>query len=104
MKIFVDDTKLLGEVYDEVKAQSLHRDLDEITNWSNTWLIKLNKEKCKVKITPKILDGDVELNETDCEKDLGVFLSKDLKWATQCNNISAKANSMLGMLKKGKDV
>ena len=45
-----------------------------------------------------VLNGN-ELNEVNEEKDLGIYISNDLKWAKQCNVAAAKANRILGQLK-----
>jgi len=34
------------------------------------------------------------------EKDLGVWISNDLKWSQQCSNAANKAISVLGMIKR----
>jgi len=34
------------------------------------------------------------------EKDLGVFISDDLKWEKQCIRAVAKANKILGLIKR----
>jgi len=39
------------------------------------------------------------LENVDCEKDLGVAMSKDLKVAWQCQESYSKANRMLGLIK-----
>jgi len=41
-----------------------------------------------------------ELLCCDNEKDLGVWISKDLKWTKQCNTAANKAMSVLGMIKR----
>jgi len=48
-----------------------------------------------------ISNGDnlVALKETICEKDLGVFVSNDLKWNKQCSVAAAKANRVLGQIR-----
>lgn len=40
------------------------------------------------------------LNKSECEKDLGLYIKNDLKWDTQVEYVTAKANRILGMLKK----
>ena len=64
--------------------------------------MKFNIEKCKVKhignnnidfkylMEPKML--------TEIEKDLGVYLSNDLKWDFHINYMINKANRVLGMI------
>ena len=41
-----------------------------------------------------------EIMETDTERDLGVQLSKDLKWNNQAKKSACRANSVLFMLKR----
>ena len=41
----------------------------------------------------------VNMEETEKEKDLGVWIDKDLKWSQQCRKSESKAMSVLGMIK-----
>jgi len=43
--------------------------------------------------------GSEILSTTEIEKDLGVYLSKDLKWDFHINYMINKANRVLGMIK-----
>ena len=72
--------------------------------------MRLNASKCKVMhlgVSNKKNDYEVEdvdkkekkkMEKTDCEKDQGVFISKDLKWNVHAYNVASKANKILGML------
>ena len=42
----------------------------------------------------------VRLEEANCEKDLGILISDDLRWINHINAIASKANRVLGMLLK----
>jgi len=42
--------------------------------------------------------NDVKLESVSDEKDLGVIISKDLKWEKQCSEAVRKTNRMLGMI------
>ena len=80
-------------------------DLNEFSAWSKIWLIKFNAIKCIVlRIREAIkyiytLDG-VNLESVDCQKDLGVTISKSLKPATHIDIITKKAYQKIGMIKR----
>jgi len=40
------------------------------------------------------------VTETGEERDLGVYISKDLKWSTQCSKAASKAMQALGLIKE----
>ena len=81
------------------------------TRWADTWKMKFNNGKCKVmhigKANPiyqyKMLSNSTEcttLETTSAERDLGVVISKDLKWIIQVQKAVNKANLVLGILKR----
>ena len=79
----------------------IQADLDHLSLWQDTWLLKFNTldNKCKVMHVgaknPKnkyFLDG-VELPEIESEKDLGVFVSQNWNWTHHIDSIVKKANS-----------
>lgn len=41
----------------------------------------------------------IPLDETDCERDLGILISNDLNPTSQVNKAASTANKVLGMLK-----
>ena len=45
---FADDTKLVGKANSTQHSILLQRDLRQLTEWSDMWLIPFNKSKCKV--------------------------------------------------------
>jgi hypothetical protein len=47
IKLFADDTKVFASVNNEGDKNSLQGDIDKLMNWSDTWLLKFNKSKCK---------------------------------------------------------
>ncbi|CAF1084193.1 unnamed protein product, partial [Brachionus calyciflorus] len=90
--LFADDTKLAAILDKDTKKKSLSDDLNEINRLTNDWLIKLNEEKCKVlhfgRENPEFnycLNGK-PLVKTESERDLGILVSKDLKWTSQINS------------------
>ena len=109
-KLYADDGKVISEVCPTTKSSSLQQDIDNLSVWSNTWKIALNTEKCKIMHIGAINPGNkytmmkegtrVELASSTVEKDIGIYISNDLNWATQVKSAAAKANSMLGIINK----
>src|SRR6218665_3233108 len=109
VRMFADDTKPWRKIQNEEDEQILQQDLDRLENWSETWLLKFNASKCKVmqigrkrNVNYHLRSGMdiVNLTETEMEKDLGVWIDKDLKWSHQCRKAASKAMSVLGMIKR----
>ena len=111
VKMYADDSKILAIVRDWHDKVNLQKDLDHVCEWTNTWLMSLNYEKCKIMHFGKnnekqdyfLKDREGNLHQvsnTESERDLGVIVSKNLKWHEHIQNIASKANRILGMLKR----
>lgn len=96
---FTDDTMLYappGTHYNKLQT-----DLDTILEWSKTWLMKLNEEKCTVlSIGVDNVELQYTLNNTILrhvqeQKDLGVIITSDLKWEQHISKIVKKSNSLI---------
>ena len=101
---FADDTKLGGKALTAGDCEVIQRDLDNLSTWSEKWLLKFNKNKCKVM---HIGYNNEKVNYTlqahnlikvEEEKDLGVMVKSDLKSGSQCLAASRKANIILGFI------
>ena len=112
-KIFADDSKLLAIIKELKDSEKLQLDLDNLGIWADKWKMRLNHEKCKTMYfgkknrsktvyTLKNFETSTRsiIMETDNERDLGVQLSKNLKWSIQVKNAANRANYVLGMLKR----
>jgi hypothetical protein len=111
-KLYADDCKIMATVDTQDEIASLQSDIDAVVKWSDEWLMQLNAEKCKImhlgkkniSSTYTMLDSSAgrlhTLAPTTCEKDLGIFITSDLKTAKQASYAASKANSVLGQLKK----
>ena len=103
---FADDTKI-GRVINGVEdCQALQNDLDKLHEWSSKWQMEFNVDKCKViKMGPPSVDisymlDDNEISTSQCEKDLGVLVSSNLKPREQCTTVKNKANRILGFISR----
>jgi hypothetical protein len=103
---FADDTKIFGKVGTDKEIASLRDDLQRLFDWSESWQMQFNIEKCKImhigsknKQAKYTIEGK-ELASTDEEKDLGVIFTKGFKVANQCAKAAAKGNQILGLINR----
>jgi len=100
--LFADDLKMIANPLDKDVVES---DLINLEIWEDTWLLKFNTAKCKVlhldmnnnPCNDYILDGS-KLEVVDSEKDLGLFISNDLKWDEQVKSSLCKANQTIAWI------
>ena len=101
---FADDTKLGGKAFSIGDCEIIQRDLDNLSTWSEKWLLKFNKDKCKVmhigynNVKQNYKLQGQNLVTVEEEKDLGVVVKSDLKSSSQCLAASRKANTILGFI------
>ena len=78
--ILADDTKVYRHVLGKYGSDQLQADLTRLVQWSETWQMSFNIEKCKVvhighkKRQTTYNMGQTELQASSVEKDLGVCL------------------------------
>ena len=110
IKMFADDTKLFRTVKSIDDCNILQNDLDTLSQWTNEWLLSFNVDKCKVmhigKNNPKLEytmrteNENKILIETREEKDLGVWITNDLKPEKQVISASQRAMTVLRSVKR----
>jgi len=110
IKMFADDTKMWQSLSSKEDSITLQAELDSLSEWSNRWLLKFNLRKCKVMhignnlSTEYFMDNDeenkVKIEEITIEKDLGIYITNDLKPSIQCSKAAGKARSILAMVKR----
>ncbi len=109
--LFADDCLLYREIscdkeiqiQDEIKLQ---RDLTSLQDWSQTWQMQFNAQKCytfSVTKRGQQLDKKYSLNghilkSVDHYPYLGVKFLSDLKWGHHITNVSNKASRSLGIV------
>ena len=86
----------------------LQSDLNSVGSWEKTWIMHYNASKCftmragrsKTKINASYKLHDQPLQSTNSVKYLGLTLTSDLKFNSHINNVTAKANIILGFLRR----
>jgi len=102
--MFADDTKIWTKIDKMEVKESLKLDLDNLVEWSKNWLLVFYTEKRKMMhIGHKFLtkhsmaDGHkvTQLEATVIERDLGIWITDDLKSTEQCVQGAKKAQALL---------
>ena len=83
-------------------------DLNNISEWSKQWLVKLNPTKIDIvyfntRDTPPGLFFWIEntrMYPVKCHKHLGITLSADCKWSNHINTIIEKTSKQVTALRK----
>jgi hypothetical protein len=108
VRLFADDCVLYRQIQSQSDCDALQHDINNLAAWESKWLMEFHPAKCNIMhitrahkpiISDYYLKGHT-LEAVDATKYLGVTLSRDLRWNTHIDNISAKANRILGMLKR----
>ena len=103
---FADDTKIGRTTNDIDDSQALQDDLNKLYDWSVKWQMEFNVDKCKVMRMGTVSHNisyqlnDKEIGTTQCERDLGVRVNKDLKPKEQVISVRNKANRILGFISR----
>ena len=106
--LYYDDTKLYRNVSSAEHCDLIQDTLSNMHVWSQRKNIRFNESKCKVltvtrKKTPIAFDHTLDgtaLTRVSEEKDLGVIITSTLSWDSHIHTITAKANKLLGLLKR----
>ena len=104
--IFADDTKLYKKITCPEDADYMQKDIDSFYDWCTVWWMSFNITKCFIMHYGKTnneyiyhINGNI-LSKCDTYKDLGVLTSNDLKVHAQLKSCVAKANSIVGMIRR----
>ena len=103
---FADDTKIGNTIITDEDRIKLQQDLNRIAEWSSNWQMPFNVGKCQVLHVGNSnnryeyeMNGR-KINTSNSVKDLGITLSRDLKFSQHCSEAAKKANRMLGFIKR----
>ena len=111
IKLFADDTKLFARIRTLQDCNRLQADLTRLQDWTRQWLLLFNASKCKVlrighnppsaTHTMDTIEGQSRaLEESFCERDLGVLIDNKLKFSQQVDAVASKANRLLGLIRR----
>ena len=110
IRLFADDTSLFIIVDDPVtSAARLNTDLEKISRWAITWLVTFNPTKSESFLVsrkinrpahPPLYMQNVQIEEVECHKHLGVCLSNDCNWHQQIAYVKEKAWCRINIMRK----
>ena len=89
MSKFADTTKLCHRARNPNDTMVLQEDIYKLIEWANKWHMNLNVDKCSVMyIGHNSLQGNYNMSDqqfptTDQQRDLGIIITKHLKWQKQ---------------------
>ena len=102
IKIFADDTKVYHGITNKDDVSKLQNSIDAMYEWTQKWLLQFNKQKCKIlhlgsknEKNDYFIGSDdqrITLEETDLEKDLGVYIDPNLDFKKHIKNTVKKAS------------
>ena len=105
--LYADDTKLYRHIRCDHDRLLLQQNLNDIVEWMNKFLLKLNVDKCKVvsygKHTTtdyKYVVNSVALENLVTIKDLGVTFINNLRFSVHITDKIKKANNMLSLINR----
>ena len=107
-KIFADDTKVFNEINSSSDYHDLQKAIDNMFMWTEEWLLKFNKNKCKVLHLGKNnlhheyfigdKDNKIKITETVSEKDLGVYIDPLLTFDSHISEVVKKARKLCNLI------
>ena len=109
--IFADDCSLFASGKDPTETvQQLNRDLGRISSWAKTWKVTFNAGKSKDMIfsskflnnSPPLIFNDNVIDRVNTHRHLGVYLTSNLDWSMQINDVCLRANRKLSVLRSVK--
>ena len=107
--LFADDCIVYRCIHNQQDAELLQEDINAIQTWASTWQMNFNVSKCysihfTQAITYKMENTyylyDTPLLSLDHFKYLGITLQSNLRYDRHIQDITAKANCTLGLLRR----
>jgi hypothetical protein len=105
VKFFADDSRIICTLENADSFNKLVENVEIVMEWCNIWKMSLNTDKCKYRghqanlFTENIDISNLKLIKSQCERDLGIMVTDNLKWHEQSISAASRANKMLGLIK-----
>ena len=108
IRLFADDCVVYRQIDSPQDHSILQDDLNKLVDWSNTWQMKFNVDKCVVMTFGTLKNKskyEYKMNNQTLEvvkhnPYLGVELSDNMKYNQHINTITSKASRVLGFVKR----
>ena len=106
--LFADDTKCIHTIKDQTDHTSLQNDIDNLTNYSESWQLKFNVSKrthlhyhfSSSPYTPQYHIKGNDIPRKLMTKDLGIIFNIDLQWNEHHKSLTARAYRTLHLLRR----
>ena len=112
IRLFADDTSLYIIVDNpDVAAEVLNTDLNKISKWVKSWLVKFNSNKNESLIISRNINkpdhppgfmSNQKINGVQFHKHLGVYISSDCSWHKHIEYVKSKAWSRINVMREFK--
>ena len=103
MSKFADDTKLCHRAENPDDIMALQEDINKLVEWANKWQMSFNVDKCSVmhigqnNMQTNYNMSNQQLPTTDQQRDLGIIITKDLKWQKQTEKAAKRPTEYTGV-------
>ena len=105
--LYADDAKIFKHISADMDKVKLQKDLDNISAWTDKWLLKLNVNKCKYvsygrdnNYQAQYMLKGTNLEKLESFKDLGVTFDNKLGFGEHISLKINKAYSILGVINR----
>ena len=104
MSKFADDIKLYHRARNHDDKMERQEDINILVEWANKWQMSFNIDKCSVmhigrnNMQSNYNMSNQQLPTTDQQLDLGIIITKGLKWLKQTEKSCKTANRVLGFI------
>ncbi len=101
---FADNTKVGRVIRTDQDASELQGDLDRLYDWARKWQMEFNVGKCSILSVGRNNPfhnyslNAIPIDRSNCERDLGVLVSSDIRPRNQCIPAKNRANRVLGFI------